>query len=65
MDSSSLIHWVGTVPAEGVFGLFFLLPCFIDTPEFNANSVDTVQTSLSVASELCLHCLKMTFFMGR
>ena len=39
--------------------LVLSLPCFIEIPVFNANSVDPDQTSCSVASDLGLHCLLM------
>ena len=40
----------------------FIFPCFTEIPVFNANSVDTAQTSSSVASDLGLHCLPMSLF---
>ena len=41
MDSSTLTHWTGPFPTEGVSGQFLLLPCFMKIPVFNANSVDS------------------------
>ena len=35
--------------------LFLLIPCFIEIPVFNANSVDPDQTPRSVASDLGVH----------
>ena len=40
--------------------LVLLLPCFIEIPEFNANSVDPDQTPRSAASDLDLHSLPMS-----
>ena len=40
--------------------LFSLLPCFIEIPIFNANSVDPGKTPHFVASDLRLHCLPMS-----
>ena len=37
-----------------------LLPCFIERPEFNANSVDIDQMPHSAASDLSQHCLPMS-----
>ena len=42
--------------------LFLLLPCFIETPLFNANSIDPDQTPRSVASDLELHGLQIPFY---
>ena len=44
--------------------LVLVLPCFIEIPEFNANSVDTDQTPRSAASDLDLHCFPMSLFIG-
>ena len=44
--------------------LFLLLLCFIESPVFNANSVDSDQMLHSAASDLGLHCLPMSLFMG-
>ena len=43
-----------------VFFFFLLLPCFIEIPVFNANSVDLDQMLQSVVSDLGLHCLPMS-----
>ena len=60
MDSSTLIHWTGPFPVEGMCGLFLFLPCFIEIPVLNANSVDIAQTPRSVASYPGLHCLPIS-----
>ena len=44
---------------------FLLLPCFIEMSVLNANSVDPDQTPRSAASDLGLHHLPMSLFMGR
>ena len=44
--------------------LFLLLPCFIEIPVINANSVDPDQMTCSAGSDLGLHCLQMSLFMG-
>ena len=49
-----IIVWSDPLSILGVSG-WFLLPCFIEILVFNANSVD------SVASDLGLHCLPMSF----
>ena len=46
-------------------GYFLLSPSFIEIPLFYANSVDPDQTPRSAASDLGLHCLPMSLFMGR
>ena len=45
-----------------VSDLFLSLLCFIEIPVFNANIVDSDQMPHSVASDLGLHCLPVTFF---
>ena len=40
--------------------LVYLLPCFIEIPVFNANSVGSDQTPLIAASDLVLHCLPVS-----
>ena len=40
--------------------LFLLLPCFIEIPVFNVNSVDPDQMPHYAASDLGLHCLPMS-----
>ena len=64
MDSSTSSLRTVPFPIEGVPDYFLLLPCFIETPEFNANSVDPDQMPRSAASYLDLLCLPMSFFMG-
>ena len=44
--------------------ILYLLPCFIESPVFNANSVDPDQTPHSAASDMGLHCFQYCF-MGR
>ena len=36
---------------------FLLLPCFIEIPVFNSNSVDPDQTPRTAASDLGIHCV--------
>ena len=45
-----------------VSGLLLSLLCFIEIPVFNANNVDPDQMPHSVASDLGLHCLPVTYF---
>ena len=40
--------------------LLLLLPCFIEIPVYNANSVDPDQTRRSAAFDQGLHCLSMS-----
>ena len=40
--------------------LVLLLPCFIEIPVFNANSVDPDQTPRTASSDLGLHFLPMS-----
>ena len=42
-----------------------LLLFFTEIPEFNANSVDPDQTPHFAVSDQGLHCLPMSFFIGR
>ena len=44
-----------------VSGYILLLPCFIEVPVFNSNKVDPDQTPRSVASDMGLRCLPMSF----
>ena len=44
-----------------VSGYLLILLCFIEIPVINANCVESDQTLHSVASDLCLHCLPITF----
>ena len=48
------------ISVSGVPDQFCLLPCFIEMPVVNANSVDLDQTPHSVAFDLGLHCLLMS-----
>ena len=45
-------------------GWLLYLPCFIEIPVFNANSVHPDQTPRSAASDLGLHCLPMSLLLG-
>ena len=46
---------------KGMFiSLLLHVPCFIEIPVFNANSVDPDQMPHSMASDLGLHCLPMS-----
>ena len=45
---------------RGVCLVFLLLLCFIESPVFNANSIDPDQTLCSVASDQGLNCLPMS-----
>ena len=65
MDSSTLTFWTSPFPVKGVSGKFLLLPWFTEIPVLNANSVDPDYTPRSAASDLGLHCLPMSLFMGR
>ena len=48
-----------------IFGcLVILLLCCIEIPVVNANSVDTDQMPCSAVSDLGLHCLPITLFVG-
>ena len=60
MDFSTFTLLTGPFPIWGVFGYILLIPCFIEIPVFNANSVDRDQTPRSAASDLGLHCLSMS-----
>ena len=59
MTSTSNL-WTGPFPTEGVAGYFLLLPCFIEFPVFNTNSVDPDHAVPSAASDLGPHCLLMS-----
>ena len=41
---------------RGVWIVFFIIPCFIEIPVRNTNSVDPDQMPRSAASDLVLHC---------
>ena len=62
VDSATLTLWPGPFPIEGVPGCVLSLPCITDISVCNANSVDPDQTPRSAASDLCLHCLPMSFY---
>ena len=55
--------WTDPFLTEGVSGQFLSLPCFIEIPDFNANSADPDQTPRSAASDLGLHCLPMSLLL--
>ena len=57
MNSATLTLWTGPFQIKGVSGWFLLLPCFIDIPVLNANSVDPDQMQCSATSDLGLHSL--------
>ena len=57
VDSPTLTLRTGLFPIKGVSGQFLLLPCFIEIPVFNANSVDPDQTPRFASCDLGLHCL--------
>ena len=48
-----------SISIYGMSDKFLLLPCFIEIPVFNAQSVDPDLMPHSVASDLGLHCLPM------
>ena len=48
--------------SRGVWLVLFL-PCFIEIPVFNANSVNPDQMPQFAASDLGLHCLLMSFLL--
>ena len=52
--------WTGPFLIEGVSEWFLLLPCIIEIPIFNANTVDPDQTPQNAASDQGLHCLPMS-----
>ena len=43
-----------------VAGYISLILCFVESPLFNANSVDPDQTPRSAASDLGLYCLPLS-----
>ena len=48
-----------------VSGYFLIMPCFIEFPVFNANSVDPDPAPRSAATDLGLHCFANALLMGR
>ena len=64
MVSSTATVWIGPFVLEGVSDELLTLLRFIETPVFNANSVDPNQTPRLVTSDMGLHCLPMSFFGG-
>ena len=61
VDSSAITIWTGPFAAEWVlvsFFLFYFLPCFIEIPVFNPNSIDPDQ--IPVTPDLRLHHLAMS-----
>ena len=61
MDSSTVTLLTEPFLIYGVSGYISLIPCCVESPLFNANSVDPDQTPRSVASDLGLHCLPLSF----
>ena len=60
IDSSTSTLWTGLFPIQGCLVSFLLLPCLIGASELNANIVDPEQMPQSAASDLGLHCLRMS-----
>ena len=60
-DSSASTLWNGPFIIEGVLGHVILVACILKIPISNANNVNPDQTAYSVASDLGLHCLPMSF----
>ena len=58
--------WKSPFPFYGMGCLFcvLVLSCFIEIPVSHANNVDPDQTPRSAASDLDLHCLQMSLFIG-
>ena len=61
---SGFFHFFNTLDSficyiRGVW-LVFIISCFVEISELNANSVDPDQTPRSAASDLGLHCLPMS-----
>ena len=59
-DSSTFNLRTGPFPVYRAYGLFLLVPCFIEIPVFHVNNADPNQTPRSVTSDLGLHCLLMS-----
>ena len=55
-----LIYLDASIPNRRGDWIILLLLCFIESPVFNANSVDPDQTPRSAASDLGLHCLPVS-----
>ena len=60
MDSSTIALWTWPSPTEGVSGLLLGLLVIIEIIILNANRVNPDQTLHSAASDLGLHCLRMS-----
>ena len=60
MDSATSTLWTDPFQIKGVSCWFLLLPCFIEIPVFNANSLDTDQMQCSATFDLGLHSLLMS-----
>ena len=65
MEFSTFSIRTGPFPVQGVSGFFLIIPCFIEIPVVNANSVDFDQSLRSATSDLGLHCFANVLFMGR
>ena len=55
-----LTLWTGLFLNQMMSGWLLKGPRLIETPVFNANSIDPYQTPRSVASDLGPHCLPMS-----
>ena len=53
------------ISIQRVSGYFLLLPCFIEIPVLNLNSVDPGQTPPYATSDLGQKCLPMSLFYGK
>ena len=56
MEFSTFSIRTSPFPMQGVSGFFLIIPCFIEIPVFNANSVDFDQSPRSAMSDLGLYC---------
>ena len=60
VDYSTSTIWTGPFLTEEMYDMVLLLPCFIQTIVFNANSADPDQTPQNAATDLGLPCLLMS-----
>ena len=60
VDSSTSVLWTSPFPLLEMSG-YFLSPSFIYIPTLNANNVDPDQSPRSVASDVGLHRLPMSY----
>ena len=63
MDSFTSSLWTDPFPKDEVSVYFLILPGFVETHAYNANSVDPDQTLRSAASDLGLQCLPMSLLL--